>query len=1222
MESDVAIHKDMTTGTPAGRRTGRGGYTAANIQVLEGLEAVRRRPGMYVGTTDVRGLHHLVYEVVDNSVDEALAGHCDTIVVTIHADHRVTVVDNGRGIPVDTVKATGKSALETVLTVLHAGGKFGGGGYKVSGGLHGVGVSVVNALSEHLRAEVRRDGGRFVQEFSRGLPISKVRRIGTSEPSERGTTVNFLPDATIFDSLNFDFTTLAQRFREMCYLTKGLRITFVDEREDREYTFYFEGGIVSFVRHLNHNRQVVHARPIYAERRINGVSVDVALQYFDGQAESAFFFANNINTIDGGTHQTGFRTALTRTINDYARKASILKDADPNLTGEDVREGLTAIVSVKLSEPQFEGQTKTRLGNAEVAPIVATVTSEALTQYLEENPADARRIVEQCLRSARAREAARKAKELVIRKSALDGMTLPGKLADCSEKNPDLCEVYLVEGDSAGGSAKQARDRRFQAVLPLRGKILNVERARMDKMLGNEEIRAMITALGVGIGEHLDVSKLRYNRVIIMSVDGDEPTLVKDSAGRVRSVRVGDFIDQVWATGADPSSYQVLCFDPRSGQTRFKPIRSVIRHDHDGPLYEIETAYGRRVRVTGEHSVFVADEDGRPVLKRGDAVRPGDLLVAPARLPLPAGTAKQIDLLSSFVECGETLDTDIVARGPGVESWYKARVRERYADRPDMVDRRVTITPEAGALLRVRRRELDIGPGEVCAAVGIRQPGTFYAWEKGTSRPTLSHFVGYVDALGLDRDALLARVEVGDSRLDHVWNTQYRAAPRNRVRDYASLRDLTPEDLFLFDGEVALTPRHYADRAIPRYVPINESLMLLLGFFVAEGALSTRNGVRLAIGARNAPLVPELMAAICETFGVEPKLYSYPDGRASELRILNSVVTAAFRLLFDCDGVDSGTKRIPDLVFNVDAPLQLAFLRGYFLGDGTIGRRQVSFTTTSETLASQVAYLLLGHGITASMTRRDPTGLPSGTIRGRPITTRRTAYSLTVGSRNGVAALKPVWRDHARAADLRRWLATTERRGGPRTAVPMVGDLVGLPVRSVREVMASRRMVYDFSVEGDETFICGFGGLCCHNTDADVDGSHIRTLLLTFFFRNMAPLITEGHLFIAQPPLYRVQQGREARYAYSDKERDEVVAEFNKKRKAEINIQRYKGLGEMNPEQLWDTTMNPATRTILRADLQDAVVADEVFDMLMGDQVPPRKKFIQTHAKSVRNLDV
>jgi DNA gyrase subunit B len=653
---DISQAPDTTARRPS---RARDGYTAANIQVLEGLEAVRRRPGMYIGTTDIRGLHHLIYEVVDNSVDEALAGHCNLITVTIHPDSHVSVVDNGRGIPVDIVKATGKPALETVLTVLHAGGKFGGGGYKVSGGLHGVGVSVVNALSEQLLAEVRRDGGRFVHGFQRGIPVGKMRKEGTSEPHERGTTIAFLPDATIFDSLEFDYPTLAQRFREMCYLTKGLKIRFIDERADRErdYSFYFEGGIVSFVRHLNKHRQPVHAKPIYAERQINGVSVEVALQYFDGQTESALYFANNINTIDGGSHQTGFRTSLTRTLNDYARKASILKDNDPNLTGEDVREGLTAIVSVKLPEPQFEGQTKTRLGNAEVAPIVASVTTEALTQYLEENPSDARRIIEQCLRAARAREAARKARDLVIRKSALEGMALPGKLADCSEKDPEQCEIYLVEGDSAGGSAKQARDRRFQAILPLRGKILNVQRARIDKMLGNEEIRTMITALGCGFGEHFDLTRLRYNRVIIM-------------------------------------------------------------------------------------------------------------------------------------------------------------------------------------------------------------------------------------------------------------------------------------------------------------------------------------------------------------------------------------------------------------------------------------------------------------------------------------------------------------------------------------------------------------------------------------TDADVDGSHIRTLLLTFFFRNMAPLIASGHLYIAQPPLFRVQSQRDVRYAYSDRERDEIVSEFGKRRKSEVHIQRYKGLGEMNPEQLWETTMDPAKRTIMRADLTDTLIAEEVFETLMGDEVLPRKKFIQTHARNVRNLDV
>ncbi len=503
-------------------------YTAANIEVLEGLKAVRKRPGMYIGNTDLYGLHHMVYELVDNSVDEALAGACDTIQVAIHPDSSVTVSDNGRGIPVDIHLREKRSALEVVMTVLHAGGKFGGGGYKVSSGLHGVGASVVNALSEWFDVEVRKAGGVYHQRYQRGEPLKPVERIRDMRPDEQtGTSITFLADATIFTTLDYGYDVLIQRFREMAYLTKGLTISFVDERpgtgEERECTFYFEGGIVSYVRHLNLSRQPLHPHPFYVDRRVGDTAIEVALQYNNSYAESVYSFANNINTVDGGTHLSGFRSALTRSINDYARKAGILKDSDANLTGEDVREGLTAVISVKVLEPQFESQTKTKLNNAEVGPAVQTIVNAGLDDFLQQNPADARRIVEKCLTAARAREAARKAKELVIRKSALEGLTLPGKLADCTEKDPERSELFLVEGDSAGGSAKQGRDRRFQAILPLRGKILNVERAREDKILGFEEIRALITALGAGTGETFNPEKLRYHRVIIMTdadVDG------------------------------------------------------------------------------------------------------------------------------------------------------------------------------------------------------------------------------------------------------------------------------------------------------------------------------------------------------------------------------------------------------------------------------------------------------------------------------------------------------------------------------------------------------------------------------------------------------------------------------------------------------------------------------------------------------------------------------
>ncbi len=510
---------------PGGRRkrppAAASDYTAASIQVLEGLEAVRRRPGMYIGSTDSRGLHHLVWEVVDNSIDEAMASHATTIKVNIRADGIVVVEDDGRGVPVGK-HSTGKDAMEVVHTVLHAGGKFGGGGYKVSGGLHGVGISVVNALSSFMRVESARDGHVWAQEYERGKPTGPVQKVGP-QGRRRGTTTSFMADAEMFESVDYSFELISQRLRESAYLTKGVWITLIDERVDRERSFYFEGGLQSFVRHLNRNKEALHARPIYVERREGSTSVEVALQYNDSYTENVLAFANNINTPDGGSHVTGFRAALTSSLNDWARRAGVLKDADTNLSGDDVREGLTAVISVKLTDPQFEGQTKAKLGNPEVKGQVQTAVGDSLGQYLDENPADGRRIIEKCLTAARAREAARKARDLVIRKGALDGMSLPGKLADCQERDPARSELYLVEGDSAGGSAKQGRDRRNQAILPLRGKLLNVEKARLDKILSSENVRPLIIALGAGIGDSFDIAKLRYHRIIIMTdadVDG------------------------------------------------------------------------------------------------------------------------------------------------------------------------------------------------------------------------------------------------------------------------------------------------------------------------------------------------------------------------------------------------------------------------------------------------------------------------------------------------------------------------------------------------------------------------------------------------------------------------------------------------------------------------------------------------------------------------------
>ena len=538
-------------------------YTAKDIQVLEGLEAVRVRPGMYIGSTDQRGLHHLIYEILDNAVDEAMAGYCEAVEVAIGADGLITVTDNGRGIPIDKHPATGKSALETVMTTLHAGGKFGGGAYKVTGGLHGVGGSVVNGLSEYLKAEVRREGRVYTQEYAEGIPTGDLRRGEKTDQS--GTIIAFRPDPKIFPEIEYDFDTLVNHFKEIAYLNKGLEIRFVSywheeqRKGDIERTYFFDGGIANLVRNVNRNRRVMQQLPFYYEKSVDDTLVEVAVQYNDSFTETVLSFANCINTQEGGSHMTGFRSALTRVINDYARKQSFIKESDANLIGEDIREGLSAVISVKLTDPQFEGQTKTKLGNAEVRSIVDSVVSEGLSRYLEEHQSDGKRIIDKCLTSQRAREAAKRARELVIRKNALDGSSLPGKLADCAERDPAKSELYIVEGESAGGSAKMGRDRRFQAILPLKGKILNVERVlqQPDRILGHEEIRALVAAVGAGEGDEFDPSKVRYQKIIIMTdadVDGSHiRTLILTFIFR----RMHAMIDHGYLYIAQPPLYRI-----------------------------------------------------------------------------------------------------------------------------------------------------------------------------------------------------------------------------------------------------------------------------------------------------------------------------------------------------------------------------------------------------------------------------------------------------------------------------------------------------------------------------------------------------------------------------------------------------------------------------------------------------------------------------------------
>ncbi len=1435
-------------------------YGADQIQVLEGLEAVQKRPAMYIGSTDARGLHHLVYEVVDNSIDEALAGYCDTIEVTLHDDGSVSVSDDGRGIPVDTHADYDRPALEVIMTVLHAGGKFDNKSYQVSGGLHGVGVSVVNALSSELEVEVKRDGGVYRHRFDHGAPVGDMEQIREIAPDEEtGTTITFWPDGDIFEETEFTFSTLESRLRELAFLNPGVHIRIVDERgeDTEEASFQYDGGIKEFVEYLNETRTVLHDDIVYIDDEEQGIQVEIAMQATEGVQGSIHAFANNINTREGGTHMTGFKTALTRVINDYATSNGMLKDLDNTLKGEDIREGLTAVISIKHPDPQFEGQTKTKLGNSEVRGIVESAMHEGLSTYLEENPSTAEAIISKAVQAAKARMAAKKAEELTRRKSALESTSLPGKLADCQTRDPEEAELFVVEGDSAGGcftgdttvalasgrsitfeelveewengethycytvtddgrigieriehpritrrdaplvevtldngetitctpdhefmlrdgsyreaqdleggqslmplyrktsnsaetgitidgyemvrqpkeqwteefrdsrmkaynrtyyentipfmkdvleedghlenyderrrkdgdpnvltkrttiekffedeaelveavqsynhtvesvefldetadvydlevpgthnfaleagvfvhnSAKQGRNPEFQAVLPLRGKILNVEKHRLDRILENEQIRNLITAVGTGIGEEFDIENARYKKIIMMSVDGEEHGFVRGPDGRVRFVRIGEFIDAAIEVDGDGyDDYEVLCFGRDDHATKFRPIDQVIRHEIDEPLYEIETSYGRSLKVTASHSVFV-HRDGAVELAYGDEIQPGDEVVAPRSIPLADhGTApERIDLLEELVERADAFDSEIYARGDGIEELFKRKVRAEYAGTEHAVPR-VDVPESVRSNLRAQRVENGMTQADVCDAVGVAQRITVSQWERGESRPSLSNFEAYCEAV--DAGDVMSSVTVTDSLLDQRWNEQYGGAPTNRVRDYVRISELDPADLELIpeDATVELTPEHHADHAIDRYVDVDETLLDLFGFYTAEGSCSARNGVRLTMGANNEPLVETYRDAFEHVFGIRAKHSEY-ENRSGEVKLVNRVAATVWKHVFGFDAGTAHEKTIPDLVFNVSPDLQRAFMRGWLLGDGTVDERKVSWTTTSRDLASGLQYLLSAHGVFGSRSVTAAEAIPDGEIDGRPISTVHDRQTVSVSARADLESLREVWASHLDSELLSERVESGWDTPANRSFTEISDDLVALDVRSVERVTPTSEYVYDFSVEDDENFVAGMGGLCAHNTDADVDGAHIRTLLLTFLYRHMQPLIEAGYVYAAQPPLYRIRYKGETYDAMTEADRERVVEEVCDGNPDQV--QRFKGLGEMNPEQLWDTTMNPENRILKQMTVEDAAAADRMFSVLMGDAVGPRKQFIKEHSEDAEWVDI
>jgi DNA gyrase subunit B len=1122
------------------------------VSVLRDFAHIRQRPGMYIGDTGPKGLHHLVYELVGNSVDEALAGFCRRIAVRIQLDGSLSVADDGRGIPVEEHPEEKVSTLEVVMTKVGAGAKFGKGTYKFSGGLHGMGAKAVTALSEWVEAQVQRNGRTYRQEYERGKPITPVMDIGAS--IHTGTRITFKPDPDIFHELTFDYDTLEDRLRELAFLNKGLTIAIHDERTGKEEVFKYDGGLVEFVKYVNRLEDERNPFPILSlEKTVDNVAVEVALQYTKSDEERVRCYTNNAFNSIGGTHLSGFRTALTRTLNAYGTKEELFKNASP--IGEDFRDGLTVIISVLVPEPQFDSQEKKRLNNLEVEGIVAGVVSEFLGKYMEEHPKEAKLIMNKVVLAAEAREAAAKAKKaLKDRKSILNGGGLPGKLYDCTTRKREDSELFLVEGDSAGGSAESGRNREFQAILPLRGKPLNVEKARIENLLKNEEICSLISAIGVDIGTVQETEevkdKLRYGKVIIMSVDAEEHVFVRDANG-VRMTRIGSFIDALLAartSGKDGIGIdrlqgedlgEVLCFGLEDHTVRFRPIRAVIRHPLEEGLFEVRTSYGRSVRVTASHSVFV-HEQGQVVLKRGDELKVGDQLVAPRTTRFPEGDVRRIDLLRALHAVPEAA-RQVWVRGRPVEEWYKARVSAEFADKPDYLEPRVVIPEEVRAEVAQLRQAHGPGNRELCAAAGIRQPVSFYAWEKGTARPTESRFRSYLVAIGADVEDVMSRVTVGPNRLERSWQEQYRGAPRNRVRPYVCLADLDAADLDWFDGreDLQLTPEHYAGNGVPRFLEVNAQLMTLLGFYLAEGSCSSRNGVRLTIGDSNVRFQKEMADALTSAFGLAPRAYE-AEQRAGEVKLVNRVAALAWQHVFGFEDASSVTKRIPDLVFNVSEPLRLAFLRGYFLGDGTASGGRIVFATSSRDLASGLIYLLSSFGVVASLAEKEPDRVVRE-IRGQPCETKHRSWAVTVTAREDLLRLRPVWQDHAGAASVEQKFASTFPSVNRRFE-SLDGDLMALRVEAITQVEPSNGHVYDFSVAGDENFVAGMGGICCHNTDADVDGQHIRTLLLTFFYRQMPRLVEEGRIYVARPPLYKVTEKKHVRFVQTAKEmHDELM---------------------------------------------------------------------------------
>jgi DNA gyrase subunit B len=1237
------------------------GYTARHLTVLEGLEAVRKRPGMYIGSTDGRGMLHCLWELVDNAVDEALAGHCTRIEVILHDDHSAEVRDNGRGIPVDVEPRTGLNGVELVMTRLHAGGKFGGGSYTASGGLHGVGASVVNALASRLDVQVDREGAEWAMSFRRGVPgefggpgpdpsfrkaggLHRVRRVAKTLT---GTRIRFWPDRQVFvRGAQWSFDALAQRARQTAYLVPGLTIRIADERSEadreasrdegakdlgQEAEFRFAGGISEFCAHLSPGEPVTdvvrltgsgrftetvpvldgqgHLVPTDVEREL---AVDVALRWDGGYGTVTRSFVNVIATPKGGTHVAGFERALVRALNDQLRAVRLLKNGDEAVTKEDILEGLTSVIAVRLPEPQFEGQTKEVLGTPAASKIVGQVVAAELRAFFEARgrgtKQQARAVLEKVAAAAKTRISAREHRENQRRKSALATSALPAKLVDCRSAD-DRSELFIVEGDSALGTAKLARDSEFQALLPIRGKILNVQKASLADMLKNAECAAIIQVIGAGSGAAFDLDSARYQRVVLMSVAPDEPVLFTDSDGRFKLRRIGEAVDERIESADLNGVSGTVSVHLEDRSARLSPVKQFIRHRHHGVMYRITTAYGRSVTVTGGHSVFTY-EDRKLTLKPAGDLKVGDLVVAPRQLPRPV-PQREVDLAVLLRCAGQ--DHAVRIEGEAIRRLLARKAADRQPAHLRRSSRRVRLPQAEWQRLSAVRRQRGITCAAMARNLGYRQACSVSEFETCRSLPPVGVFRRYLDELAEPWPKAAETIP----SLVQQWSSGTSGNERYRsVAPSSWLGALSEEDLSWLaaqpDGrDVALYARAHRAGAIPRFLPVTEELCYVLGWYLAEGSLSCQGSrLNFALGADDDRYVAGLIAAIERVTGRAPTVVQ-PTARpnARHLYVHSPILARAIQALGM--GGTACYKRLPDLVLNCSEQCQLAFLEGYFLGDGTkdASGRVLTFATSSRDLADGLLVLLGQFGVLAGVTRR---AAAEYRIRGEEVSTK-PSYQITVSSKDGLTRLQCLWRQAPSADAYARRIANGITRPGCKQVSP---DLVALPIREI-ETLTYDGYVYDLSVPDDENFISGTGGLLTHNTDADVDGAHIRTLLLTLFYRYMRAMVEAGRVFAAVPPLHRIElisprKGQQKYlYTYTDAELHRALLQLERRgQRWKEPPQRYKGLGEMDAAQLAETTMDPRHRTLRRIRIEDSAAAAGMFDLLMGAEVGPRRDFI------------